>query len=307
METITKQYVKNIGRRQFINRTVGLAVGIVMAPLAYSKPQQGYDENPEFLKIALLHINPQLGALENNCRLIEFAMREAAAMGAKWLVTPELCLSGYRFDLLIGTDWIKPGPDQWVQHLQKVAAELQVTLFLGHLEQNETTSQRHNTVFVINEQGEIVGRHQKINTIPISEAWSQPGKEASPIQIGDINVGVLICADAWPPHHATTLKEKGAELIISCANWAPGKYGPKECWKKRSLETGLPLFVCNRTGVERHIDMTNAESVVASNGRHLVSHSSENSSLLLVDWDRSKKQLVRIDRQLVGMEGAHII
>src|SRR5687768_3534611 len=47
------------------------------------------------MKIALLQINPTVGDLAGNARLIAGAMREAGALGADLAVTPELALVGY--------------------------------------------------------------------------------------------------------------------------------------------------------------------------------------------------------------------
>src|SRR5204863_157817 len=45
--------------------------------------------------IALLQINPTVGDLSGNARLITDALREAAAQGADLAATPELALVGY--------------------------------------------------------------------------------------------------------------------------------------------------------------------------------------------------------------------
>ena len=240
------------------------------------------------LKIALLHLATEFADIPHNVSLVERAMRSAAAQGANWVVTPELALTGYRFDLKIGTGWITVGPDAHVQHLQKVALELGVVLFLSHLEQPNANGPVYNTLFVIDSQGEIIGRHRKINTIAVSEAWSTAGAGAKPVEVDGRKVGLLICADAWPGEHAASLKQQGAELLISSASWAPGKYGPGDTWEKRSLETGLPVLVANRTGVEREFDLTQSSSVVSINGERIADHRSLHSSFLLMDWPVAK-------------------
>ena len=42
-------------------------------------------------------------------------------------------------------------------------------------------------------------------------------------------------------------------------------------WERCTKDTGLPLFVCNRTGPDHTLDFTTAETVVAQNGRRLLS------------------------------------
>jgi hypothetical protein len=56
------------------------------------------------LRIGLLHLAPEVGAVKRNRVLLEKATRVAADMGSAWVVSGELVVSGYRFQPLIGTD-----------------------------------------------------------------------------------------------------------------------------------------------------------------------------------------------------------
>ncbi|MEM7360072.1 MAG: carbon-nitrogen hydrolase family protein [Pseudomonadota bacterium] len=260
---------------------------------------------PGSLKIAMLHLELRYADLEHNAALVKAGIELAAEHGADWVITPELTFTGYRFDLAIGTEWIGTGPDQFVQSVQASADEHNLVVFLSHIEGvsngSDGPSKRFNTLFVIDQQGDIIGRHQKINTIPISEGWSTAGDNATLIEVNGLNVGLLICADAWPPDHANWLKEQGASMIVSSASWAPGHYGPGDTWEKRSLETGLPLIVNNRTGVEREFDLREATSVVAYQGKRVLSHASDNSQLVLIDWDTTTNQLLGLTKHVVKL------
>ena len=261
----------------------------------------GTDLNSSVKKIAFLHLDPQLGDLDANTHLMKQAIRQAAAEGAEWILTPELSLSGYRFTLAIGEDWIQPAPDKWTTELQALADELDVVLFLGHVEK-AADGEAYNTLFVIDRQGEIIGKHHKIQTIPVSEAWSNKGSKPQVVSVDGQQVGLLICADAYRSQHALNLKNNGAELIISAANWAPGEYGPRDSWRDRSAETGLPIFINNRTGLEvrpevngkaSQFDLRQSISAIAYDGQHLVEHQNSDNSILLVEWDLEKQQLLR--------------
>ncbi|MBA7691464.1 Glutamine-dependent NAD(+) synthetase [subsurface metagenome] len=59
-------------------------------------------------RVAFLHIEPHPGEIQYNRQFIEAAINLAAERGARWIVTPELCVSGYYFADEIGTDWIVP-------------------------------------------------------------------------------------------------------------------------------------------------------------------------------------------------------
>src|SRR4026209_1893698 len=63
------------------------------------------------MKVALLQINPTVGDLSGNARLIADAVREAGTRGADLAVTPELALVGYLpRDLLLNPSFVR---DSW--------------------------------------------------------------------------------------------------------------------------------------------------------------------------------------------------
>ena len=69
------------------------------------------------LRIALLHLAPIPGDLTGNRRLVEKAVTAAARLGATWIITPELIVTGYTFADSIGTEWILPQPDSWMTRM----------------------------------------------------------------------------------------------------------------------------------------------------------------------------------------------
>lgn len=49
------------------------------------------------IRISLLHLGLKPGALASNYPLVERGICAATAAGADWVVTPEVCISGYQF------------------------------------------------------------------------------------------------------------------------------------------------------------------------------------------------------------------
>jgi predicted amidohydrolase len=281
-------------RRQFLHMgTVGVAA--MLTPM--SPPKNTVCP----LRIALLHLAPRPGDLTYNRRLVETAVTTAAGLGAAWVVTPELCICGYTFADRIGTDWIVPQPDAWVTRFCRLSARLHVTVFLSHPERDPQTGKLYNTVFVIAANGTIVGSHRKITPLRVgSEAWSSPGEAVVPLPVPPFrSVGILICADASTVGIAKRLQAQGAQLLISSAAWAPGLYGPNGEWEQCTRETGLPLLVCNRTGTDRALTFTAAESVIVKDGKRLLSLQSERSAIFSIDWNLRTQDLATQEYQTV--------
>jgi predicted amidohydrolase len=240
----------------------------------------------------LLHLAPEAGAVEHNRALIEKATAVAADMGAVWVVSGELVVSGYRFHPLIGTDWITSQPDRWMRRFAEFTASLGVVSLLSHPERDNGSGKLFNTLFIIGREGHVLGRHQKLHPTPGAEDWSSPGKTGHPVEVDGINVGLLICADAYTPEPALRLCELGAELLISAAAWWPGDSGPNGEWEARTLDTGLAMIVCNRTGVDGNSQLFDAESVVVDNGRRLTTLRSPDSAVFLIDCQISGGHII---------------
>ncbi|WP_227938345.1 carbon-nitrogen hydrolase family protein [Alkalihalobacillus deserti] len=241
------------------------------------------------IRIALLHLLPIAGDITYNQNLIEKAIKRAAEKNVDWLVTPELATSGLQFTHLIGTDWIKQQPDKWMSHLHNMVDLSKTTVFIGCAEKLKQDNKLYNSVFVINQKGELIGKQKKIARV---DNWSESGRFIEPIDLGYVKVGVLICADSYTKNIADTLLTKGAEILIAPSSWGPGLHGPNGEWEQRSIDTGLPIFVCNRTGEDKTVSFWEAESLVIKNGKRLLSHKSTQSAILIFDWNLDNMDLI---------------
>ena len=124
------------------------------------------------LTVAFLHLAPELGELNRNRSLIEYGTRVAADSGADWVLSGELVVPGYRFEPLIGTNWIAEQPDDWMRRLARLSSDLDVASFVSHPEREAATGKLFNSLFVIGRDGQILGRHRKLDPTPGSEDWS---------------------------------------------------------------------------------------------------------------------------------------
>jgi predicted amidohydrolase len=106
---------------------------------------------------------------------------------------------------------------------------------------------------------------------------------------------LLVCADAYPAGPALRLRELGADLFMSAAAWWPGEWGPKGEWEQRTIETGVPMVVCNRTGVDGDTQLAEAESVILDRGRKLVSLRSRDSRVFVVNCRMKDGRLTASD------------
>ena len=235
------------------------------------------------MTVAFLHLAPELGALDRNRALIEYGTRVATDSGADWVLSGELVVPGYRFEPLIGTNWIADQPDSWMRRLARLSSDLGVTSFVSHPERDTLTGKLFNSFFVIGRNGQILGRQRKLDPTPGSEEWASAGEPGRPIPVDGIKIGLLVCADAYKAVPALRLRDAGAQLLVSAAAWWPGEWGPKGEWEARTLDTGLPMIVCNRTGCDHESQLFGSESVVVDRGEKLLTLRARESTAFIVN------------------------
>jgi 5-aminopentanamidase len=59
--------------------------------------------------------------------------------------------------------------------------------------------------------------------------------------------------------------------------------GPKGEWEARTLDTGLPMIVCNRTGRDHDTQLFGSESVVVDRGEKLLTLRATESTVFIVN------------------------
>ncbi|MEW5957564.1 MAG: carbon-nitrogen hydrolase family protein [Chloroflexota bacterium] len=239
----------------------------------------------EKLRLCLLHASFAPADVRHNVEFLEKLLVTCLKKKPDLIITPELAVSGYEFRKVIGTDWIDKGVPAIIDKFCRWAAKNKTALLLGSPSYCAQTKQHYNSAFFIGEGGEVLGVRHKVNVLPGSEGWSSPGQDIKPIDWRGFKIGLLICADAYTPNIAGLLEQQGAAVLLSPAAWAPGMHGPNGEWEQRSKETGLNLFVCNRTGAEQNLNFCGSSSVVVIKGTRAMSYADEQSAILTIEVD----------------------
>src|SRR5262249_45838222 len=153
------------------------------------------------MKIALLQINPTVGDLAGNARLILEALADAHAQGASLAVTPELALVGYLpRDLLLSGDFVRRS---WhaLDDLARRAAALPPVL-VGLPEPNASDEGRplFNSAALLR-NGAIGQRFRKalLPTYDVfdEDRYFEPFHGPQTLDLDGRRLGVSICEDIW--------------------------------------------------------------------------------------------------------------
>ncbi|MGE3821647.1 MAG: carbon-nitrogen hydrolase family protein, partial [Isosphaeraceae bacterium] len=207
-------------------------------------PMKTSREDPGSVRVAGIVLKWVRGDKEANFQRAEPLIREAAARGAKVVVTTECFLDGYAIaDKSIPLETYRSLGERipdgaYCRRLLALADELNVTLVAGMLE--EDGESRYNTAIMAGPDGSLLGKYRK-QKLGHELVRNVPGTESLVFPTAHGSAGVLICADRTEPTIVGRYKERGAEFLICPSG---GMFGPRTndpIVQARSRENGVFL------------------------------------------------------------------
>jgi NAD+ synthase (glutamine-hydrolysing) len=218
------------------------------------------------MKIALLQINPTVGDLAGNARLIAEAVRQAARGGADLAVTPELALVGYLpRDLLLNEGFVRRS---W-EVLAELAHEVKdsAPVLVGVPEPNPSNEGRplFNTAVLLS-GGRTDQRFRKalLPTYDVfdEDRYFEPYRGPQILELGGRRLGVSVCEDVWNDrdywkrrryHHdpIEELLRAGAQAIVnlSASPFSVGKHTRREAMlSSMARKHQVPVVYVNQFG-----------------------------------------------------------
>lgn len=187
-----------------------------------------------------------------NADALASAVEKAAAGGAAMLFTPEMSGMVDRDRARMALNVRAEGDDPVLARVREAARAAGIWVHLGSLAlRSESSDRLVNRGFVIDDQGEIRARYDKIHLfdvdLPTGESWREsasyePGKEAVVVRGTPVGtLGLTICYDLRFPALFARLAEAGADLIsVPAAFTVPtGKAHWELLLRARAVEAGL--------------------------------------------------------------------
>lgn len=202
-------------------------------------------------------------------------MRQAAGQGAKLLVLPECCLTGYLFEDRIALAELAESVDGPSVTVWRAEAErLGLTLVAGFVER--AGGNLYDSALVVAPGGSL-SVYRKIHLWGIERQLYIAGDKAVVADTPVGRVGLSICYDLWFPELSRRLALEGAELIASPANWAGnprmsnsldqhGEAMGFHLARTTACVNELPVIVADRTGSEGALTFLGNSSIVSASG-----------------------------------------
>jgi predicted amidohydrolase len=219
---------------------------------------QGRTRDEAAVMIACIQMEPVVGAKERNVERTLERIEEAAARGARLIVLPELCNSGYVFEsreeAFALAEEIPHGPTCKVW--AAAAARLKVHVVAGISERDGLAL--YNAAVVMGPSGHV-GTFRKVHLWGAENLYFEPGNLGFPVFKTPLGrIGTFICYDGWFPESYRLCALQGADIVCIPTNWVPipGQHEKREAMANilcMAAAHANSIFVAaaDRVGVER--------------------------------------------------------
>ncbi|HZD17654.1 MAG TPA: NAD+ synthase [Actinomycetota bacterium] len=245
------------------------------------------------IRIALGQVDTTVGDLEGNVDLLTAWASRATEAGANVIVFPELAVTGYPpEDLVLRPAFVEDN----LEALQGLAAATKggSAIVTGFVDRTETGI--HNAAALL-AGGEVIARYHKVK-LPNYGVFDErrtfvPGEVACPVRVGDSELGLSVCEDAWmpgPPFDAYAERHTPIVLNINGSPYHRGKAGERlEICRDRARETAAWIVYVNAVGGQDELVFDGGSLVVSPDGeaRHRAAVFEEDLLIVDLDEDRS--------------------
>jgi NAD+ synthase (glutamine-hydrolysing) len=248
------------------------------------------------LRLALAQVNPCVGDIVGNARMIAARCREAVAAGAHLVVSGEMGLTGYPVEDLALRESFSHAS---IQALHALAEQLcdegcgELAAVVGYLDRDAAGPR--NAVAVLH-RGRVLARQFK-HHLPNYGVFDErryfvPGTSLTVFRLHGLEIGMVICEDLWQDGGPiTALAHAGVDVVV-----APNASPYERCKAdarlalvtRRAMEVGAPLAYVNLVGGQDELVFDGDSMVVLGSGT------------LLWRGARFSEQLTTLDLELPG-------
>jgi len=241
------------------------------------------------VRIALAQVNPTVGDLAGNARLVGSWIEKAREAGADIVCFPELVLTGYPpEDLVLKPSFVRDN----IAQLKAIA---------------ETTRDIAAVVGFVDEEGDIFNAAAFIDGGEVKaifhkvflpnygvfdeKRYFEPGHRCPILELNGVRLGLSVCEDCWFPSGPMAWEaHHGAQVLINI-NGSPYHYGkraPREAMiGGRAADYGAFVAWVNTVGGQDELVFDGNSVVFDPHGRQLAHAASFVEELLVCDIDTS--------------------
>jgi NAD+ synthase (glutamine-hydrolysing) len=255
------------------------------------------------LRLAMAQVNPVVGDLAGNARMVRERVAEAAAAGAHLVAFPEMVLTAYPVeDLALRESFVEASRRTLVRLAADLAtdgyADLPVVVgYLdradeGALDADPGRTLPQNCAAVIH-GGRVVGRYAK-HHLPNYGVFDEyrifaPGESLTVVRVRGVDVAIAICEDLWQEGGPVAQTRDAGAALLLVINGSPYEREKDdtrlELVRRRASQAGCTLAYLNMVGGQDELVFDGDSMVVGTDGVVLARGPQFVESLVVVDLE----------------------
>jgi N-carbamoylputrescine amidase len=210
------------------------------------------------ITVACIQMEPKIGEKKANVAHSLDKISEAAGKGARLIVLPELCNSGYvfasRHEAFALAEPVPNGPtsEAWLEAARRHGA----VIVAGICER--AGDALYNSAAIIGPDG-FIGTYRKVHLWGAENLFFEPGDLGVPVWKTEFGrMAVAICYDGWFPETYRLAALQGADILCVPTNWVPMPDQPANTLVMANIlamggahSNSMYVAAADRVGVER--------------------------------------------------------
>ncbi|MBL4602471.1 MAG: carbon-nitrogen hydrolase family protein [Emcibacteraceae bacterium] len=241
--------------------------------------------------------------IDDNIRVAEALIREAAENGAEFVLTPEMTVL---FDISAKQTMAKISTEKedtsW-RHFAALAKELNIWLLIGSMA-IKSGEKAANRSFLFSPEGKKVVSYDKIHMFDVDLPDEKSYRESNTYQSGDKaiiadlpwgKVGLSICYDLRFAYLYRIMAQAGAKILTVPAafTYVTGKAHWHTLLRARAIETGAFVFAPAQVGDHANGRKTYGHSLVIDPWGNILADGGDDVGVVMADIDMSSVTTAR--------------
>jgi predicted amidohydrolase len=231
-------------------------------------------------------------------------IREAAAAGADYVLTPEVSNMMQLNRQALFEHLATEQDDRSLQAYRALAAELKIHLHIGSLAVKASPERAANRSFLIGPDGDVIAKYDKIHMFDIDLGNGESYRESANYQPGETavisdlpwgRIGLTICYDVRFPALYRALAESGASFLTvpSAFTRKTGEAHWHTLLRARAIENGCFVFAAAQGGMHENKRETYGHSLIIDPWGVVLAEAGTEPGIILAKIDPAKVETAR--------------
>ena len=257
------------------------------------------------IKIMLAQLNPTVGDLEKNSKIVMDTYDEASKQKVDVLAFPEMFLSGYQLQDLVLKRAFQEDVKRFIKFLAKKCVTSTHLLLGAPILEKEKLFNAY--LLIYKGKTKVISKkfHLPNNSLFDEHRYFNQSDFKDLAEINGIKIGFPICEDIWFSDVSNILKKKGADLLIS-PNGSP--YERHKLKKrhneifKRCTENNIPIIYLNLVGGQDDQVFDGGSFVMNNNGNIIAQLPQFEQKKFFFEFQKKEPFLINKNKKLSNIK-----